>query len=74
MCKDPLSEPALVTEVNHNRLQFRFNYVTRREVHPERLLQVPKGYDPEHSNVGESAGPGEEEPTWSRPALKRSGG
>ena len=50
MCKSPLSEPAIVTRVNHHKLQVQFSDGTTSAVHLERVLQIPRGYyDPEHS-------------------------
>ena len=72
MCKTPLSEPAIVTSVNHHKLQIQFSDGTKREVHLENVLQVPKGYhDHEHSNF--APGPGEdvlpEVPVTGRPGA-----
>ena len=54
MCKSPLSEPAVVTRVNHHKIGVRFSDGTTSEVHLERILQIPRGYyDPEHSTLAE---------------------
>ena len=58
MCKSPLSEPAVVTRVNHHKIHVQFSDGTTNEVHLERILQIPRGYyDPEHS-TSTAPGPG----------------
>ena len=43
--KSPMSEPALVLDVEGTKIKVRYRDGTEREVHAERVLQIPGGYE-----------------------------
>ena len=70
--KSPLSEPALVLNVEGSKITVRYRDGTERDVHAERVLQIPGGYEDFerlHSRDEDqsAAGPGDQRIPEARP-------